>query len=345
MSRAAKHPFRNLLSSIAVASIILLLAGSCAAQDLPSDPTVDNGTHWYGSYDGVHENISLSSGNLSFCIPLVSLKGPNKHDLSIPFCYNSQFQQAYQVGSAVSVNDTMSYFPWVWAPNTPSGDTTPPMGVGWSLTGHATYYPITLSAGPFMGFIPDGGRYSFSSLGGESGLGPDLQNADIYLVNGVAFSNSEFILKDGSTFTQAQANSLPCGQAACSQERFTDGSAITWTANSITDAIGRTVTETSGSTFSGSNKTSSTAYIAFQYPDPVSNGATQTVTVQMQSLQFSCSNSPGGPYDEVGSGGYLNSQTLVLQEPRPTTPLLHGIRVTVRRFLSTRSLWRYPVPR
>ncbi len=158
------------LSSVKLACQTALIAFSafgavlCAAQGAqPSDPNVDNGTHWYGTYDGVHENISLSSGNLSFCIPLVTLKGRAKHDLSITLCYNSQFQEMYTNPQPIGARDVLSYFPWAWATNTPSGDTTPPMGPGWSLTGTPVYYASTFTTTNDIGveFMPDGAGIHF----------------------------------------------------------------------------------------------------------------------------------------------------------------------------------------
>jgi hypothetical protein len=81
MRSAAWHRFCVFPSIAAVLAVSLTFAHQADAQSLASDPNVDNGTHWYGSYDGVHENISLSSGNLSFCIPLANLKGRNGHTL------------------------------------------------------------------------------------------------------------------------------------------------------------------------------------------------------------------------------------------------------------------------
>jgi len=124
MQSVARHMLGGIVPVAAILSASLMVVQTGASQSLPSDPSVDNGTHWYGSYDGVHENVSLSSGNLSFCIPLVSLKGSNKHDLTVPLCYNSQFQElgtANRPGGQEPIGDVLGYFPWVWAPNTPTG--------------------------------------------------------------------------------------------------------------------------------------------------------------------------------------------------------------------------------
>ncbi len=304
MRSAVRHSLRRFLPVATILTVPLILARPGVAQSLPADPTVDNGTHWYGSYDGVHENISLSSGNVSFCIPLVSLKGPNKHDLSIPLCYNTQFQESNtSSGVFVGEGDVLSYFPWVWAPNTPSGDTTPPMGPGWSLTGAPVYYgAVTTSAnGSPVLFMPDAARYSV-----PNNTGPDGQSADLWYSNTLTTTT----MKDGSTWKLSSPGSSSCPPLGCATEAFPDTSpsAITWTNNSVTDLVGRTVSESSGSTFSGSSKTSSTAYVAFQYPD--SSGTLRTVTVQMATMQFTCTNEPGynNSYDEVGGGGYFNAQ-------------------------------------
>jgi RHS repeat-associated protein len=323
MTSAARLNVSRLVFCPAIIAALLTLGVSAEAQNAPSDTTSDNGTHWYGSYDGVHENISTSSGNLSFCIPLVSLKGPNHHDVNIPLCYNSQFQeQSLPGGGVVQTGDTLSFFPWTWAPNTPSGDTTPPMGVGWSLTGFAAEYasPATSPSGYPVEYMPDGGKYGFPMTGGT---GPDGQNADSYLLNyamqmpgSTNLSHETFIMKDGTRYYVSTSGGTPvCASWGCAEEFFPDSgsSPITWTSNSVTDLVGRAVTESSGSTFSGSNTTSSTAYIQFQYP---ASSGTATVQVQMTTMQFNCtSNDPGyhNSYDEVGSGGVLNSQGQYVQ--------------------------------
>ena len=269
-----------LLVATAVVPSILVLPGE-AQTNAPSDPNVDNGTHWYGSYDGVHENVGLSSGNVSFCIPLVSLKGRNKHDLSVPLCYNSQFQQlsSSPQGAPPAIADVLSYFPWLWAPSTPSGDTTPPMGPGWVFSGAPAYYesPLTSLTGLPVEFMPDGATYTFPST---NTLGPDGQNADIYNTG-----ESGLQLKDGTRFVTPVGYPGPCFPAGgCATETFTEGAMIGWTDDSIIDTVGRTVNVVTGSSFSGSYKTSSTAYIQVQYPD--SSDVTRTVTVEMTTMQF-----------------------------------------------------------
>jgi hypothetical protein len=193
-----------------------LVAQYSTSNGAPSDTSVDNGTHDYGSYDGFHENISVSSGNLSFCIPLVSLKGPNNHDLSVPLCYNSQFQEVAEIkGHVVGPDDVLAYFPWVWAPNTPSGDTTPPMGPGWTLTGAPVDYESTATSlsGLPVAYMPDGGRSNFPLSGGT---GPDGQNADTYFLNYAVQipgrstdSQQTLIMKDGARYYISTTNLIP----------------------------------------------------------------------------------------------------------------------------------------
>jgi hypothetical protein len=118
----------------------------------------------------------------------------------------------------------------------------------------------------------------------------------------------------------------------CTTENFPDStSGITWTNHSVTDLVGRTVNESSGSTFSGSSTVSSSAYVAFQYPD--SSGTTRTVTVEMATMQFTCTNEPGynNPYEEVGGGGYFNTKGQFIPAPYsiPTAIILpNGLTYT-----------------
>ena len=112
--------------------------------------------------EDLRQEVCLLYTSLSFCIPLVSLKGPNKHDLNIPLCYNSQFEEAFVDGSQfLGEGDVLSYYPWLW-PNTPSGSATPPLGPGWALSGAPAYYgaPSTSANGSPVLFMPDGARYT-----------------------------------------------------------------------------------------------------------------------------------------------------------------------------------------
>lgn len=297
MTSAAKHLLHSVLA-LALASLTPALVGVPAiAQTVsPSDPGMDTGTHSYASYDGVHENISLSSGNVSFCIPLVSLKGPNKHDLSVPLCYNSQFQEAWPVGGTPTVNDTIPYFPWLWASNTPSGYTTPVMGVGWTFSGAPAFY-MSSSGSPSGGapvwYMPDGAKYNFPTYSPGGAQGPDFQAADLWSFSG----SGPMLTKDGTKFTLNTGASCPA--MGCAAEQFTDGTTISWTNSSVTDAVGRTVAvQTAGSNFSGSTKIAAAATIEVSYPD--SSGTTRWVEVLMQTMQFTCTSNGIGP---TGSGG------------------------------------------
>ena len=244
---SARSYFLCFVQITAFTASLVIFALQGAAQTLPSDPNVDNGTHWYGSYDGVHENVSLSSGNVSFCIPLVSLPGRANHNLSIPLCYNSQFQEAGPVSNdgSLVVRDTLAYFPWLWAPNAPSGDTTPPMGPGWALSGAPAYYSsFTTSNSSYpVEFMPDGARYSFpdGATTGASAYGPDGQNADIFATTSSG-SSMTVLMKDGTSYTTnwTAASASTCPANGCGTEQFTDGNTISWTNSSVTDTIGRT---------------------------------------------------------------------------------------------------------
>jgi RHS repeat-associated protein len=315
MTTAAKRSFLQTFVWASRSLALLTCALPSFAQSVASDPSADNGTHWYGTYDGVNDRISVSSGNVSFCIPLVSLKGPNKHDVSIPLCYNSEFEEAYTTsnGQLAGAGAVLSYFPWQWATNTPSGYTTPPMGPGWSLTGAPAYYgaPATSANGGLTLFMPDGARYSF--INGSAG--PDGQNADIY--NGYFNGSQTFTMKDGTRWSLVSAGSSSCPSLGCALETFPDTglSGIYWTNNSVTDFVGRTVTEDSGAYFTGSGTTSSSVLVNFRYPD--SNGTTRTATIQMTTMQFTCSSNPSsypGPNGTYNSPAYSMPTAIILPD-------------------------------
>ena len=236
-----------------------------------SDPQVDAGTKQNGTYDGLHDNVSLPSGNLSFCIPLVSLPGINGHNLTIPLCYNSQFME---VGGATGQSvTTVGWFPWVWGPNTPH------LGPGWALNARPGLNASaqTSANGTPIAFMADGSKLSFpSEAGGQLCLcGPDGQMAGMYLAS--TGSTLKLYLKDGT---------IVSGQLGSNNSLVTDtnGNQTSYTPASVTDPLGRTVTVTAADA-SGS----SPAYIAFRYPDPSGSGSTVSVTVQVATMQFACS--------------------------------------------------------
>ena len=72
MTSLCKFASSRLLVILATVLMTFAAGAHALAQSMPSDGTVDTGTHWYDSYDGVHENISLSSGNLSFGLSQLS---------------------------------------------------------------------------------------------------------------------------------------------------------------------------------------------------------------------------------------------------------------------------------
>jgi RHS repeat-associated protein len=127
------------------------------------------------------------------------------------------------------------------------------------------------------------------------------------------------ITKDGTQFVQTIGSSCPPG--GCYKEVFTDtGSynSINWTNSSITDLVGRTVTvQTAGSGFSSPGMTSSAATIALQYPD--SSGTTRTVTMQMQTMQFTCPNGQAGSGGEAGINGLTFSMPSAIILPNGLT--------------------------
>jgi len=254
-----------------IAIIIVMYSLSCTAQStdttsqLPSDPLVDTGMRASATYEGVHDNVSLSSGNLSLCIPLFSLPGRHHLNLTIPLCYNSQFTEMVQQAGAEPVPlDAVSWFPWVW------GKTTLPMGPGWTLTGRPGHY-VNAGGGNVV-FMPDGSKHTFPEQGGD---GYDGQGTGISLI-----SNGDILLKDGTYITPGNAPTYS------SLVYDTNGNYIDFEPSYITDTVGRRVTVTA------SDATSTIpAYIAFKYPD--SNGVTRTVTVQMATVSLSCNMATG----------------------------------------------------
>lgn len=296
MNPSPRSCFDSFLHLVAVTIVLLFSAVTVIAQtsEIAGDPQVDSGVHPYGTYDGAHVNVSLATGNMSFCIPLVSLPGRHHHDLNIPLCHNSQFKEpggAYQGGM-----DRLSWFPWTW------GASTPPMGPGWTLTGRPGMYLSGFLAAP-VGATTDGGIYGFPNTqeGGPIFTGADTSGANMYS----AFTSNgayELYLEDGTRV-------LPGSTSNSSLVYDTNGNYIDYESNQITDTIGRTVNVTASADGSSSS-------IAFSYPD--SNGATQTVTVQMAIITYNCTSGSStfganGTYSMPSAVIYPNGLTYTFQ--------------------------------
>lgn len=269
--------FPRLAARAGALLISSLFCSICIAQStgsLPSNWQSDSGIHPFGTYDGVQDSVSVESGNLSFCIPLVSLPGLINHNLTIPLCYNSQYQEASLATGTSEIFPVVSWFPWVW------GSKTPVMGPGWTLTGRPGVYTAPESGQVI--FMPDGGKYTLPSTqsnGQPLNLGPDWNGGNLYL------SGNGWLYQKNGTRTTASVSTT-------TQEFDSYGSLITYTPTSVTDTIGRTVAVSATAASGGTP-----ASMAFQYPD--SNGVTRTVTVQFATITSTCTSSQygiGGPY-------------------------------------------------
>lgn len=273
--------FRIAVPLLLLSAIVcpLVVAQSNTAE--PSDLQVDSGIHPYSAYDGA---VSLMSGNLSFCIPIVQLPGRNGLDLDIPLCYNSQFNEVQTSSANGAVWDTLSYFPWVW----PSG--TPAMGPGWTLTGRPVVYTTMNGSGGTVLFMPDGSKKGFPEDGGL-----DSTDGETYLFppNGVYFRNGTKLLPAVSAPNTSPAT-------------LTDlnSNTITFTNSSVTDSINRTVSVNSVAANGNAPTT-----LTFQYP--TSNG-TVSVAIQFVAMTFSCPQTPGSPPPgPVGATGTYSMPTSV----------------------------------
>ena len=259
----------------ALAAIVFILVvgnNKTAAQQMPSNTQVDSGTEHLGTYDGLHDNVSVGSGNLSFCIPLVSLPGLIGHNLTIPLCYNSQYNEPVQ-GETTKI-PVVSWFPWNWPTNTPV------MGPGWTLTGRPGVYTYNAPNVGLVIFMPDGTKYTLPAGTGLN-WGADWSGGNTFLMP----ANGWLYQKNGTRTTGSVSTTT--------QEYDAHGSLITFTPTAVTDTVGRTV-NISTTAASGNNPTA----MAFSYPD--SNGISRTVTVQFTTINNTCTSQyqygTGGPY-------------------------------------------------
>lgn len=268
------------------------------------EPQQGNGFNPLITYSGIKDNINLANGDLSFCIPLVSLPGPQMppglppFDLDIPLCYNSNFLTTGSGGEG----PILSWFPWTWAAN------TPPMGPGWTLTGRPGLFDQsgTSSTGYPLLTMPDGSTNSFEGWSGPQnspGWQQDAQGANVFMTY-YDSTGSPLYLGNGFTVAPTCASGPSCTGANIYNEVETDtqGDTIAFTANSATDSVGRTVTVNAG-----------TSSMSFTYPDPTASGQTQTVTVQFENVAFTCSNTPSGGYGiSAADGNYLMPTAVIL---------------------------------
>ena len=177
MNSVCKLSFSRLLVIVAIILIPLATGAPALAQSAPSDGTVDTGTHWYDSYDGVHENISLSSGNLSFCIPLVS-SGTEQARFNHPAVLQQPVSAGNAKSGSVGVATRSRIFPVDLACESPSGVPTPSWAWVGHLSGSPAFYasPSTSISGHPVD-ICRMGRHTF--LCGT--VGPDGSNADTFI--------------------------------------------------------------------------------------------------------------------------------------------------------------------
>jgi hypothetical protein len=257
-------------------TLCMLSALSLMGQDAYI-PQVDNGIHPYGTYDGLHENVSLMSGNMSFCIPILSLPGVLNRSLSIPLCYNSQYIELENYGTQSNVPVTaLSYFPWVWGPNTPH------LGPGWTLTAR----PVTYigPGGSSVLFMPDGARYPITNNPYDTGY---IQGS-----NDIEYGNGYIYQRDGSKNTYFYGGRENDVNSTEAYDR--DGYLTTFTANSVVDTVGRTIN------VSAKDPTNtSPAQLSFQYPD--SSGSMHSVIVQFATGTYSCTQGSGQIYGASGT--------------------------------------------
>lgn len=283
-----------LISVFAILVISLVLPSITAigqATGNGGNPQVDADIQPSGTFDGAHENVSLVSGDLSFCVPLLSLPGRHHHDLNIPLCYNSQFKEP----SGNNLKDILSAFPWAW------GSKTPYMGPGWTLTGRPVEYLGGALGSPVIS-MPNGTIYDYpeSTVSGGTTVpayaGDDSSFANTYLQENVA-AGSVLYLPDGTQVvsTSSTTTSQPSSPFNSSFVYDTNGNYIEYEPTYIKDTVGRTVNVVTSAT-------GSTASIAFQYPD--SNGDMQTVTVQMVTQSYTCT--------EEGADGTYSMPTAII---------------------------------
>ena len=251
-------------------SVAALLCVSClpaiGQQSTPAtyamDPQSDTGVNSYGSYDGAHDNVSVQSGAMNVCIPLVSLPGAGHHDLNIPLCYNSQLEEFVDREGSVAIQYP---FPWVW------GSSTPAVGPGWIMTGRSVFNSPPPYVGPAVLWKRDGSMVNEEIGNTSPATGPDMGNAGVYFWQPNTSSGTAWDRNGTSTTTSFPSNA----------ETDRRGTTIQFGPSLVTDTLGRKVT-VSASNAAGS----APAALSFSYPD--SAGTSRTVSVQFTSQTYSC---------------------------------------------------------
>ena len=248
------------------------------------DPSYQYGAVPFQTHLQGQEGVNLSSGNLHFQIPLISLPGRNGHDFAYSVSYNSQ---VWWGNSVVTPNGTQ-YF-WVqnnnWSNNFPTltiATNVPPFGVtGYSCNnygvtlagGRKLYFPVYAGCtdNQFHQSAPQYNQSSGSSVDPTAAKGGGCTRDFDYLS---LTPTPHVVLEDGHTiwFT---ANGV------LQREEDTNGNLITYTfpgdgTAAVADTVGRQIS------FSKPPPLSSVQTIT--YTD--SNGTTQTVTITSTSLPF-----------------------------------------------------------
>lgn len=312
-----------------------------------TDPNQAQGVHSYQTYDGVTENINLQSGNLHLCVMLVSLPGRNGHDLNVPLCYNSQFNNFTYEGAEDELFVTTEYVPGAL------GYTSPWTGPGWSLIGplpisyysssnvpqgnFPTYYTTCAEAG-YTVITSDGTAHQFPAIQqdcvdndceGEYSTPPT--GCVVYSDPGAAVSKGPSyepnpIVADVSSNVLYMPDST---KYQGGQLLDTNGNAISGSAGPPwTDSIGRQVTLTSGAsnstviTYPGSNGNETVTLFPNYIVLP--NGLTYTVQSDADGELTKITYPSGGytryvyttpSYQPLGTSGPVVSQKFVCPAP------------------------------
>jgi len=81
---------RSLRIAVRILLSICFLSLVSMVQAQNSDPNNDTGIHPYETYDGARENVNFGSGNVFISVPLLTLPGRNGHNYTVSLISNSQ---------------------------------------------------------------------------------------------------------------------------------------------------------------------------------------------------------------------------------------------------------------
>jgi RHS repeat-associated protein len=295
---------------------VVLLPLYVVAQAVYQDPSLGYGVTPYQTYLGENENINLGTGSLNVKIPILKLPGRNGHNIDINLSYNSQPWYVFSFTNPLG-QTTYSWatgpYGWSWnIPSVTSETGVPPNSLTMGSYECTGQYRLTLWDGRTIYFPSVYSNCYWINPNGANSPAPGQES--LIGTSGAPFGSSSGCVPDRAVLTVNDGNSpyqvnLPSGEVMwfnaasggvttyLTKYEDANGNIITFSGNTITDTLGRTVTGAAN----GLGQYSGTV----TYSD--SNNNPQTITLTTEGVTFT----PNFPTNLAGEENQTQNWTLL----------------------------------